>query len=144
MLSAREMANLADYVLLEADGAKRLPLKAPAAHEPVIPGGTALVVAVAGLDGVGKPIAKAAFRPALYAELLGTNEAHIVSPEDAARVLASDRGQKKNVGSARFTVLLNKADDAERIRFAKAAARALETLGGAERVVIASLGGNRD
>lgn len=144
MLSACEMANLADYVLLEADGAKRLPLKASAAHEPVIPEGTALVVAVAGLDGVGKSISEAAFRPALYAELLGTNEAHIVSPEDVARVLASDQGQRKNVGSARFTVLLNKADDAERIRAGQAAARALGTLGGAERVVIASLGDKPD
>ena len=71
-LSVREMASLADYVLLEADGAKRLPLKAPAAHEPVIPEGTALVIAVAGMDGVGRADPRGrAFRPALYAELLG-------------------------------------------------------------------------
>ncbi len=31
------LARLADYVIVEADGAKRLPLKAHAAHEPVIP-----------------------------------------------------------------------------------------------------------
>jgi len=136
---ASEMANLADYVLIEADGAKRLPLKAPAAHEPVIPEGAALVIAVAGLDGIGKPIAEAAFRPALYAGLLGVNEGHAVTPEDAARVLASDRGQRKNVGNARFCVLLNKADDEERIEQALAAARALTALGGVERTVIASL-----
>lgn len=143
-LSARGMANLADYVLLEADGAKGLPLKAPAAHEPVVPAETALVIAAAGLDGIGKPICETAFRPALYAELLGTDAAHIVSPEDAAYVLASGCGQRKSVGNARFCVLLNKADDAERIRSAQAAARAMETLGGVERVVIASLGGDQD
>lgn len=141
VLSAKEMAALADYVLVEADGAKRLPLKAPAAHEPVIPEGTALVIAVAGLDGIDKPIAEAAFRPELYAALLGAGENHIVAPEDVARVLADERGQRKGVGDARFCVLLNKADDKARIEQAFAAARALESLGGVERVVIASLKG---
>ncbi len=35
-----ELAKIADYVLVEADGAKGLPLKAPAEHEPVIPAET--------------------------------------------------------------------------------------------------------
>ena len=51
-----ELAKIADYVLVEADGAKGLPLKAPAEHEPVIPAEAKLVVAVAGLDGLGNPI----------------------------------------------------------------------------------------
>ena len=54
---------LADAALVEADGARRLPLKAPAEHEPVIPREARLVVAVLGLDGIGKPIAEAAHRP---------------------------------------------------------------------------------
>ena len=32
-----DLVRLADYVLVEADGAKKLPLKAHAEHEPVIP-----------------------------------------------------------------------------------------------------------
>ena len=32
------LADAADYVIVEADGSKRLPLKAHASHEPVIPG----------------------------------------------------------------------------------------------------------
>ena len=51
-----ELCALADYALIEADGARRLPLKAPAAHEPAIPEGARLVVAVAGIDGAGRPI----------------------------------------------------------------------------------------
>ena len=31
------LAQLADYVLVEADGSKRLPCKVPAAHEPALP-----------------------------------------------------------------------------------------------------------
>ena len=53
-VSIGDLESLADYVLVEADGAKRFPLKAPAAHEPVIPDETRLVIAVAGLSGVGK------------------------------------------------------------------------------------------
>ena len=36
-LTFRTLCALADYVIVEADGSKRLPLKAHAAHEPVIP-----------------------------------------------------------------------------------------------------------
>lgn len=111
-LSMTMLSHLADYVLVEADGAKHLPLKAPAAHEPVIPRETRMVIAVAGLDGAGKPIHEAAFRPALYAALCGKAETEAVTPRDIALVLAHEHGQRKGVPKgARFSVLLNKADD---------------------------------
>jgi molybdenum cofactor cytidylyltransferase len=46
----------ADVMLVEADGSRRLPLKAPYPHEPVIPDDTTLVVPVAGMDAIGKPL----------------------------------------------------------------------------------------
>ena len=132
------LARNADYVLVESDGAKGRPLKAPAAHEPVIPANAALVIALAGLDGVHRPIAEAAFRPALYAALLGVGEEHIVTPADAACVLTHPGGQRKGVSpQMRFAVLLNKADDEARRRIGRQIACAIEA---AERVVIASLG----
>lgn len=45
-----------DALLIEADGAGRLPLKAPYDHEPVIPADTSLVVPVAGVDVLGQPL----------------------------------------------------------------------------------------
>ena len=45
-----------DVLLIEADGARRLPLKAPKDHEPVIPPDTSLVVVVAGMDVLGQPL----------------------------------------------------------------------------------------
>lgn len=115
-LAFAELATIADYVLVEADGAKGLPLKAPAEHEPVIPAKTSLVVAVAGLDGLGKPIHETVFRPALYAALLETDEHHILMPGNLARVLTHPQGQRKGVlPGMRFCVVLNKADtEAER------------------------------
>lgn len=45
-----------DVLLIEADGARRLPLKAPYNHEPVIPRETSLVVPIASLSVLGQPL----------------------------------------------------------------------------------------
>ena len=50
-----DLVRLADYVLVEADGAKRLPLKAHAEHEPVIPACAGRTVCMVGVDGLGAP-----------------------------------------------------------------------------------------
>jgi molybdenum cofactor cytidylyltransferase len=46
----------ADVLLIEADGARGLPFKAPYEHEPVIPEETTLVVPIASLVALGKPL----------------------------------------------------------------------------------------
>lgn len=121
------LCTLAEYVLVEADGAKRLPLKAPAAHEPVIPACARQVIAVAGLDGVGKPACDTAFRTELYCDILHTDTAHVIAPEDVATVLCSLLGQRKSIpAGARFTVVLNKADDARRLDLAKEVSQHLD------------------
>ena len=138
-LPVSRMAELADYVLLEADGAKRLPLKAPAEHEPVIPKETRLVIAVAGLSGIGRPISEAAFRPERYASLCGKQPDERVTARDVALILAHTNGQRKGVSDGmRFAVLLNQADDAALIRAAHETADELEQYA-VERAVIASL-----
>lgn len=140
-LSIAAMERLTEYVLLEADGAKRLPLKAPAEHEPVIPLETRLVIAVLGMDGIGKPIQESAFRPERYATLTGKTEPDIVTPFDAARVLTHPNGQRKGVTEAmRFCVLLNKADDTAQNAAALEIAWELNGTGLVERTVIAALG----
>lgn len=139
-LSMEALAACADYVLIEADGAKRLPLKAPAEHEPVIPNESKLVIAVAGLDGIGKTIAETAFRSDRYAALCGKAETEQITAQDVALVLTHPNGQRKNVpDDARFAVLLNKADDEVRRSAARALATELEQYR-VERVVIAALG----
>lgn len=120
-----KLPELADYVLVEADGAKSLPLKAPAPHEPVIPKHTALVVAVAGMDGIGKTIEAAAHRPQLYAALLGKHVGEVITPRDVACILSSSKGQRKNV-AGRFAVVLNKADDIQKLDLARGVAKNLK------------------
>jgi probable selenium-dependent hydroxylase accessory protein YqeC len=111
------LCSISDYALIEADGSRGLPLKAPAAHEPVIPLNARLVVAVAGVDGIGRPIS-AVHRPELYAALTGKPLHALVMPEDVAKVLVHPDGQRKGVNCP-WRVLLNKADDEERLALAR-------------------------
>jgi len=138
-MTIAEMELLADYVLVEADGAKRLPLKAPAEHEPVLPDETRLVIAVAGLSGIGKPIREAVFRPERYAALTGKCEGDPVTPQDIALVLTHPEGQRKGVTyDMRFAILLNQADD-EAAKLAAAKVAAELNGSGVERTVVASM-----
>lgn len=105
------LCQAADVVLVEADGSKGLPLKAPASHEPAVPPQSGAVIAVVGVDCVGRPIEQVCHRPELACTLLGTSPRHLVRPEDAARIAASPLGGRKNVmdGMA-FRCAVNKAD----------------------------------
>lgn len=46
----------ADHILVEADGSRGLPLKFHRPHEPVVPGGTGLLVELAGLSALDRPV----------------------------------------------------------------------------------------
>ena len=79
-----------DYVLVEADGAARRPLKAHAPHEPVIPPEANQTICVVGASGFGQPIAQAAHRPERYARLAGVPETAEATPETEAAVLRAE------------------------------------------------------
>lgn len=99
-----------DVILIEADGARRLPLKVPAAWEPVIPEMTDLVIGVIGLDCLGKAIKDTVHRPESAAEFLGKSSEEKITEEDIIRIAESDQGLRKSVGYREFRVFLNKAD----------------------------------
>ena len=82
-----ELAQRFDYVLAEADGSKRLPLKAHASWEPVVPAGTANVVWVVGASGFGRPINEVVHRPELFCGRCGCKPTDIATPERVAQVL---------------------------------------------------------
>ena len=89
-LSVETLATLADYVLVEADGSKHLPLKAHLAHEPVIPAEANQTICVVGASGFGKPVLEAAHRPELYARLAGVSEMETATPQTEALVLKAE------------------------------------------------------
>ena len=57
--------SIADNVVVEADGSRKRPFKAPADHEPVIPSKTTLLVACIGAGAFGQPLAESCHRPDL-------------------------------------------------------------------------------
>ena len=67
----RDLLIAADYVLIEADGAKHYSLKYPAGHEPVIPAEATDVILVLGAWDLGKSCQDVIFRFDRMAELTG-------------------------------------------------------------------------
>jgi molybdenum cofactor cytidylyltransferase len=127
-------------LLVEADGSRRLPLKAPAEHEPAIPSFTNLALGVVGLSGIGKSLDQSTVhRPERFAALSGLELGAIVEPAALVKVLLHPQGGLKNIPTqARRVVLLNQADDPERMRLAEEMAHPL--LDGFQAVLVASLG----
>lgn len=99
-----------DVILCEADGSKHHPCKAPAAHEPVILPDSDIVLAVAGMDALGRPLAQACQRSQLAAELLGCSAEKIIDAQMLASLLRSEQGAHKNVGARAYYIVLNKCD----------------------------------
>jgi molybdenum cofactor cytidylyltransferase len=99
-------------VLVEADGSRQKPLKAPADHEPVIPAWINTAVIVVGLSALEQPLkAEVVHRPERFAELSGLDMGQTVSGESIARMLIHSQGGLKNIPeNARKVALLNQAD----------------------------------
>ncbi|MEG1683752.1 MAG: selenium cofactor biosynthesis protein YqeC [Oscillospiraceae bacterium] len=116
-LPIARLAALADYVLVEADGAAGLPLKAHGDGEPVVPPESNQTICVVGLSGVGQPICEVAHRAARYGALAGADLTALVTPAMAARVLTAEHLCDR--------VLLNQADSETEVAIAREIAAAL-------------------
>lgn len=100
----------ADVILCEADGSRHHPCKVPAEYEPVLLPDSDIVLAVAGMDALGRPLAQACQRPQLAAALLGCSLDSVIDEQMLAALLLSAQGSRKNVGTRTYYILLNKCD----------------------------------
>jgi molybdenum cofactor cytidylyltransferase len=114
-------------LLVEADGSRQKPLKAPGEHEPPIPDFARVVVVVAGLSALGKLLGiESVHRPEIFERLSGLQSGETITPAALIRVLAHPEGGLKNIpGGARRVVLLNQADTPELQSQADAIAKGL-------------------
>ena len=96
------LAALADHVLVEADGARRLPLKAHAPWEPVVPMRSVRTVLVLGASGLGCPVREKVHRPELFCELADCAPDDPATPEIVARAA--------NAEALADVALVNQAD----------------------------------
>jgi len=104
----------ADVLIVEADGARRRRLKAPAAHEPAMPAGATLTMPVACLAAVGRPLAERhVHRPELVAEILGVEVGAPLTVDHVLKLLLHPRaGRKSAPGTARLWPVLTATDKA--------------------------------
>lgn len=100
----------ADVILCEADGSRHHPCKVPAAHEPVLLPDSDIVLAVAGMDALCRPLAQACQRPQPAAALLGCSLDSVIDEQMLAALLLSEQGSRKNVGTRTYYIVLNKCD----------------------------------
>lgn len=119
---AETLINLCDFLIIEADGAKMLPLKAPASHEPVILKNTTMVVGVAGIDSLNKSIKETCHRPEQVCNILKQNYNYAIKPKDIAILLSSEDGQKKGVNECKnaiYRAIINKVDNKNLLNLAE-------------------------
>jgi len=125
--------------LIEADGSRARPLKAPAAREPPIPDFVETVIVVAGLGGLGQPLDEDhVHRPHLFSTLSGLALNQPVTPASLVRLLTHPAGGLKNIPArARRVALLNQAETPELQSIGGGIARGL--LGHFDSVLVGSL-----
>ncbi|MEI2697404.1 MAG: selenium cofactor biosynthesis protein YqeC [Microthrixaceae bacterium] len=82
--------------VIEADGSRQRPLKAPASHEPLVPACATHVVVVAGMAAVGRPLdAAAVHRPERFAALTGLAMGAPLTPQAIAAALVHPNGGRQ-------------------------------------------------
>jgi molybdenum cofactor cytidylyltransferase len=112
LITALRARSDVDAILIEADGSRSLPFKAPGKYEPVVPNETTILVPIAGLNSLGQPLDEAhVHRSDIAAALSQAPLGSPVSTDTIARVLSHpDGGGKLLPVGARLVPLLNKAD----------------------------------
>lgn len=127
-----------DFLIIEADGARERSFKAPAPHEPVIPGWAMVVMPAVGLDILGCPLTDAyVHRPELAAGLAQVNWDERITPAIVASVLGHRQGGAKgSPKTARVIPFLNKAESLHRRWAAQEIAHLLLERPWIERVLI--------
>lgn len=113
-----QLRGLAPWVLVEADGSKRLPLKAHAPHEPVIPPESGQTILVVGASGFGVPIHQTVHRPERFCALTGAAPEDRVTPELAAWAIV----REGLAGQVFLNQVESQADWIQAERFAQALA----------------------
>lgn len=129
-------------LLVEADGARGLPLKAPAAWEPPIPEEADAVIVVAGLSGLGQPLTDArVYRAEDFGRLANLQPGEPIRGAALARVLLHPEGGLKNIPAGAVRLALLNQRDSIRVEDSELNLLVNRLLGAFDGVVVASLHG---
>ncbi|WP_449240999.1 selenium cofactor biosynthesis protein YqeC [Desulfoscipio gibsoniae] len=132
-----------DYLLIEGDGSKGRPFKAPRVNEPVVPEIATVVIVVVGVDCIGKALVEKYF----YAidqikSLTGLEYGEVVNEETIVDIMLHPLGYKKSAPiNARWIPFINKVESQTDEIKAKKTAKLLISRG-VEKVVIGAAKAN--
>lgn len=135
------LKSLFDVVLVEADGARGLSIKAPAHYEPVMPPYCSAIVGLIGLDALGTALdGRISYKPELFGPLVSCAPGEEISPGHLLRLVASPQGLFKGAPSGALRiVVLNKADIVSQ-DLADDCASALTAATAADAIVVGAFG----
>ncbi len=117
--------GLVDYILVEADGSRCKPVKAPGFHEPVLPTKTDSLVGLTGFDCYGKRIdPETVHRISEFCKVTGKSEGKTIDEEALLSLVTSEAGLFKSAPTeARRVWILNKVDDRKSLTIAERVGR---------------------
>ncbi|WP_020581921.1 selenium cofactor biosynthesis protein YqeC [Endozoicomonas elysicola] len=104
--------NIYDNILIEADGSRQRPLKAPAINEPVLPDSCQVIIGVTGWTGICNPVtSQNIHRWEQFAAVTGLSEGDRLNPQAMYQLLNAKHGLFKNApDGARKVWLINQVD----------------------------------
>lgn len=132
-----------DLLLIEADGARRLPIKGAHSHEPVIPDFSSKTLVMAGLSALGQPLDNEhVYGADRVRSMLGLRGEWVLTPRIiTALLLHPELGMRGIPPDAACSVLLNQAT-VERLPQAREIAAGLLSDFNVDSVLITTLGDN--
>lgn len=102
-------------LVIEADGAKKRLIKAPANWEPVIPAESNLVISMLSLDAIGKPLSEeTVFRSDLFCELSGGVPGSDITMDYLLKYLMHPLGGKKGIPDPAIKYMVFTATDKQK------------------------------
>lgn len=113
-IAVEKLCEMAEYVIIEADGSKGLPFKAHLEYEPVIPQCAKDTILVIGMGGMGKSAKEAAHRTEKYCQLGQCEAEDRITPETVARVANAE-----GLHTKAFLNQMDAADEAQAEKLAK-------------------------
>lgn len=100
------------WILTEADGSARKPIKAPAAHEPVVPITTNYLIGLIGLSALNQPLTcDYVHRTEQFSKITGLPENEKIETNTVSALIVHENGLfKSSPTHAKRIVFLNQAD----------------------------------
>jgi len=113
--------RIADYFLIEADGAAGRSVKAPATHEPVIPLSTTDLIGVIGIDALGLSLQEEnIFRSEIFSQLTGLKLGEKIGIEALSLLICHPQGLFKGSPlNCRRHLFINKVEDSKDLKIAE-------------------------